>query len=107
MAQEFKLGSTANLSKILKHLTSNHAKDSSGCKSTASKRTKARSRFSGETFASRKSKQRSKEPFIKIIAPFVVPVLTGTCSFVAASIPPKGGTTNTACKKSQPIRVDL
>ena len=31
--------------------------------------------------------------FIKVIA-FVVPVLTGTCGFVAASIPPKGGTTN-------------
>ena len=27
---------------------------------------------------------------IKVIAPFVVPVLTGTCGFVAASIPPKG-----------------
>ncbi len=25
---------------------------------------------------------------------FVVPVLTGRCGFVAASIPPKGGTTN-------------
>ena len=37
--------------------------------------------------------------FIKVIALFVVPVLTGTCGFVAASIPPKGGTTNTACTR--------
>ena len=37
-------------------------------------------------------------------APFVVPVLTGTCGFVAASIPPEGGTTNTVSKKSQPRR---
>ena len=29
---------------------------------------------------------------------FVVPVLTGICGFVAASIPPKGGTTNGAGK---------
>ena len=35
---------------------------------------------------------------IQVIAPFVVPVLTGTCGFVAASISPKGGTTNTVCK---------
>ena len=35
--------------------------------------------------------------FIQVIAPFVVPVLTGTCGFVAASISPKGGTTNTVC----------
>ena len=43
--------------------------------------------------------------FIKVIASFVVPVLTGTCGFVAAAIPPKGGTTNTICKKSQPQRI--
>ena len=42
--------------------------------------------------------------FAAVTAPFVVPVLTGTCGFVAASIPPKGGTTNTVCKKSQPLR---
>ncbi len=34
--------------------------------------------------------------FIQVIAQFVVPVLTRTCGFVAASIPPKGGTTNTS-----------
>ena len=30
-----------------------------------------------------------------MVALFVVAVLTGICGFVAASIPPKGGTTNT------------
>ena len=38
--------------------------------------------------------------------PFVVPILTGICGFVAASIPPKGGATNTICKKSQPPRAE-
>ena len=43
--------------------------------------------------------------FIQIIAPFVVPVLTGICGFVAASIPPKGGTTNTVCKNQNLVRI--
>ena len=36
--------------------------------------------------------------FIQVIAPFVVPVLTGTCGLIADSIPPKGGTTNREAK---------
>ena len=44
-----------------------------------------------------------RQAFIEEIAPFVVPVLTGILQLCSASIPPKGGTTNTTCKKSQPL----
>ena len=41
--------------------------------------------------------------FIQVIAPFVVPVLTETCGFVA-SIPPKSGTTNTVGSVRQRVK---
>ena len=43
--------------------------------------------------------------FTKGFAPFVVPVLTGISPLRSGSIPPKGGTTNTECKNSQPRSV--
>ena len=43
-------------------------------------------------------------PFLGVTAPFVVPALAGILALQSGSIPPKGGTTNTLYKNSQPQR---
>ena len=43
-------------------------------------------------------------PFLGVTAPFVIPALAGILALQSGSIPPKGGTTNTLYKNSQPQR---